>query len=60
VDLTFTATACPHGFIQVDDGPNNARARREHVQVNEVWEVPWTVELMTSEGRSLLRSFGVA
>ena len=62
VDLTFTATACPcMGFIRVDVTDRIMREPGvEHVQVNDVWEVPWTVELMTGEGRALLRSFGVA
>jgi len=62
VDLTYTATACPClEFIRLD-----VRDRLLHepgveeVRINDVWDVPWTVELMTDEGRALLRSFGVA
>jgi len=62
VDITFTATACPcMAFIRSDI---EDRLLREpgvgHVRIMDVWDVPWTVELMTSEGRAQLSSFGVA
>lgn len=62
VDLTFTATACPcMAFIRADIEERLAREPGvERVRINEVWEVPWTVNQMTEHGRALLHSFGVA
>jgi metal-sulfur cluster biosynthetic enzyme len=62
VDLTFTATACPcMGFIRYDvEDRLMQEPGVERVRINEVWDVPWTVDLMTVDGRALLRSFGVA
>ncbi|HSJ15681.1 MAG TPA: metal-sulfur cluster assembly factor [Longimicrobiales bacterium] len=62
VDLTFTATACPcMSFIKFDVEERLLReANVERVTIHEVWSPPWTVEKMTKEGRTLLRSFGVA
>jgi len=62
VDLTFTATACPcMGFIRADI---EERLLREPgigtVRIHEVWDPPWTVERMTTEGREALRRCGVA
>lgn len=62
VDLTFTATACPcMAFIKYDiEERLLAELDVNEVTINEVWEPAWTVERMTPEGRSLLRTFGVA
>jgi len=62
VDLTFTATACPcMDFIREDITERLLREPGiEAVEIHVVWDPPWTVERMTSEGREALRSFGVA
>ncbi len=62
IDLTFTATACPcMEFIHEDI---RARLLREEaiddVQINQVWDPPWTADRITEEGRKVLKSFGVA
>ena len=62
VDLTFTATGCPcMAFIREDVRERLLReADVESVEINVVWDPPWTRERMTAKGRELLRSFGVA
>lgn len=62
VDLTFTATACPcMSFIKFDVEERLLREEDvSRVTIHEVWSPPWTVAMMTDEGRALLRSFGVA
>lgn len=62
VDITFTATACPcMSFIRFDI---DERLMREDgvtgVVINERWDPPWTTDRMTTEGRQLLQSMGVA
>lgn len=62
VDLTFTATACPcMEFIREDI---TDRLERETwidaVELNEVWDPPWTSERITPEGREKLRRLGVS
>lgn len=61
VQLTFTATACPcMEFIREDV---TDRLMREHwihtVEIEEVWDPPWTSERITDEGRKKLRQLGV-
>jgi phenylacetate-CoA oxygenase PaaJ subunit len=62
VDLTFTATACPcMDFIREDVRDRlMAEPDVEAVEINVVWDPPWTVERMTPEGREALRRCGVA
>ena len=62
LDMTFTATACPcMDFIMYDI---KARLLQEpfieEVEINVVWDPPWTNERLTPEGRELLRAFGVS
>ena len=62
IDVTFTASACPcMGFIMEDI---RERVLKEpgldRVNVHDVWDPPWTAARMTSHGRALLKSFGVA
>ncbi len=61
IDLTFTATACPcMEFIQEDI---RDRLEQEHwidaVQIEEVWDPPWSTSRITEKGRTLMRTFGV-
>lgn len=61
VDLTFTATACPcMDFIRQDVID---RIEREpwvrSVEINEVWDPPWTTARISEEGRRKLGRFGV-
>ena len=61
VDLTFTATACPcMDFIKQDVNDRIAREPWvDSVEINEVWDPPWTTARITEEGRRKLGSFGV-
>ena len=61
VDLTFTATACPcMDFIKQD-----VRDRIEMepwvdaVEINEVWDPPWTTARISDAGRRKLKVLGV-
>ena len=61
VRLTYTATACPcMEFIREDI---TDRLEQESwirsVELEEVWDPPWTTELISPEGREKLRSLGV-
>jgi metal-sulfur cluster biosynthetic enzyme len=61
VSLTFTATACPcMEFIREDitDRLSQETWVRE-VRIEEVWDPPWTTDLITEAGRAKLRSLGV-
>jgi metal-sulfur cluster biosynthetic enzyme len=62
VDMTFTAIACPAMDMLIGD----VRERLVElpgvraVKVNVVWNPPWTKSRLTTQGRDLLQSFGVA
>ena len=61
VCLTYTATACPcMEFIREDI---TDRLEQESwvrsVELEEVWDPPWTTERISPEGREKLRSLGV-
>lgn len=62
LDITFTATACPCADFIVED--IRTRLLREpaidEVQINIVWDPPWTNDRLTPQGRELLRAFGVS
>jgi metal-sulfur cluster biosynthetic enzyme len=62
VDLTFTAMGCPASDFILEDV--RERLMREagvrEVQVNVVWDPPWTVARMTQAGRDALESWGLA
>lgn len=62
VSLTFTATACPcMEFIKEDVRDRLLREPwLERVEIEEVWDPPWTRERITEEGRARLRRLGVA
>jgi metal-sulfur cluster biosynthetic enzyme len=60
--LTFTAMGCPAMDMILDD----IRARLlqvpgvEQVQIEVVWEPPWTPARLTEEGRDTMRMWGIA
>lgn len=62
LDITFTATACPCADFIIED--IRTRLLREptieDVQINIVWDPPWTNDRLTADGRELLRAFGVS
>ena len=61
VDCTFTASACPcMAFIKEDIRDRLLQEPDvDAVDVNEVWDPPWTPQRMTAEGRAVLRGAGV-
>lgn len=61
VDLTFTATACPCMDFIKDDAEERLLEEPDvdEVQIQVVWDPPWTRDRMTEEGRAILRKFGV-
>ncbi len=61
VDLTFTATACPcMDFIKQDVRDRIAMEPWvERVEINEVWDPPWTTARISEEGRRKLARLGV-
>ena len=61
VDLTFTATACPcMDFIKQDVSDRIAMEPWvDSVEINEVWDPPWTTARITDTGREKLARFGV-
>lgn len=61
VRLTYTATACPcMEFIREDI---QDRLEQESwiraVELQEVWDPPWTTDRISAEGRAKLRTLGV-
>ena len=60
--LTFTAMGCPAMEMILDD----VRARLlqvpgiEQVEIEIVWDPPWTPAMLSEEGRDTLRMWGVA
>ena len=62
VDLTFTAMGCPASEFILDDV--RERLLREpgvsEVNINVVWNPPWTAARMTQDGRDALEAWGLA
>jgi metal-sulfur cluster biosynthetic enzyme len=61
IDLTFTATACPCMEFIRDDLTDRLLGESwiREVKVHDVWDPPWTNEMITPEGRAQLRTLGV-
>jgi metal-sulfur cluster biosynthetic enzyme len=62
VDLTFTAMGCPAADFILDDVRERLLAEPgvEGVQIQVVWDPPWTAARMTPEGRDTLVAWGLA
>ncbi len=62
LDITFTATACPCADFIMDDIRSRLlqESACDTVEINIVWDPPWTNERLSTEGRELLRAFGVS
>ncbi len=62
LDITFTATACPCADFIVHDIRKRLLEEPEFddVEINIVWDPPWTNNRLTPLGRELLRAFGVS
>jgi len=61
IQLTFTATACPcMEFIREDVRDRLLSEPWIHaVRIREVWDPPWTRDLISQRGRRQLRALGV-
>lgn len=61
VELTYTATACPcMEFIREDVRDRLLQETWvERVEIEDVWDPPWTSERISDEGRRRLRRLGV-
>jgi len=61
VSLTYTATACPcMAFIREDLTDRLLmESWIDRVSIEEVWDPPWTTDLITPEGRAQLKKLGV-
>jgi phenylacetate-CoA oxygenase PaaJ subunit len=62
VELTFTAMGCPASDMIVDD--IRERLLREpgvsDVDIEVVWDPPWSSARLTAEGRATLRAWGLS
>ncbi|MBI4788095.1 MAG: metal-sulfur cluster assembly factor [Chloroflexi bacterium] len=62
VKLTFTAMGCPAMDMLLDD--IRARLLQEpgvaRVEIEIVWDPPWTKSRLSEHGRELLQSWGIA
>lgn len=61
VRLTFTATACPCMEFINEDVRDRLESEPwiESVEIEEVWDPPWSSERITDRGRKKLRELGV-
>ena len=61
IRLTFTATACPCMEFIREDVTDRLEQERwiRAVEIEEVWDPPWTTDRITQRGRELLRKLGV-
>ncbi len=61
VDLTFTAMGCPAMDFILQDVRERLLQEEgvEDVEINIVWDPPWTKERLSEKGRALLLHWGV-
>jgi len=62
VDLTFTAMGCPATDLLTGDIRDRLLAEPgvESVEINVVWNPPWTAARLSAAGRDALTAFGLA
>jgi metal-sulfur cluster biosynthetic enzyme len=62
VTMTFTATACPCMSLMQMDIRDRLLQEPEvtDVRIVIVWDPPWTRAMLTDEGKTQLRRYGVA
>ncbi len=62
VDLTFTAMGCPASEFILDDVRERLMAEPgvRDVQINVVWDPPWSSARLTEAGRDALEEWGLA
>ena len=60
--LTFTAMGCPATEMIMDDIRTRLLAEPgiDDVQIDVVWDPPWTSSRLTQEGREGLRAWGLS
>lgn len=61
VDLTFTAMGCPAMDFILQDVRERLLEEEgvENVEIEIVWDPPWTKERLSDKGRTLLQHWGV-
>ena len=62
IDLTFTAMGCPATDFILEDVQQRVGALPgvDDVEVNVVWDPPWTTARLTEAGRDALETWGLA
>ena len=62
IDMTFTAIACPAMDMLISDVREKVSALPgvTAVDVNIVWNPPWTKSRLSTSGRDILQGFGIA
>lgn len=62
VDMTFTAMGCPATDLITADIRERLLAEPgvESVEINVVWNPPWTAARLTAAGREALTAWGLA
>jgi phenylacetate-CoA oxygenase PaaJ subunit len=62
VDMTLTYTGCPARKMLTEEVENvvGAVAGVESVDLRLVWSPPWSLEMVTDQGRADLREFGLS
>lgn len=62
IDLTFTAMGCPAMDFIIQDIRERLLEEEgvETVEIEIVWDPPWTKERLSEKGRALLQHWGVA
>ncbi len=61
VRLGLTATACPAiEFIREDITKRLQQEGFEHIEIELVWDPPWTKERISEEGKFKLRRWGIS
>ncbi len=61
IQLGLTATACPAvEFIREDITRRLGQEGFREIEIELVWDPPWTKERITPEGRLALRAWGIS
>jgi metal-sulfur cluster biosynthetic enzyme len=62
VDMTLTYTGCPARKMLLEDVEAAAAGVEgvDDASVELVWSPPWSVELVTEQGKEQLREFGLS
>lgn len=59
INITLTTPTCPLTDTIEQDIRDAVAPLTEHVDVNWVWNPPWTTDMITSEGRMQLAAIGI-